>query len=148
MNNCHRVYLRLGTNLGDREENMHRALQLLNLRVGKLERVSRMIETEPWGFQSENKFLNACCRICTALSPIQLLKATQKIERSLGRTEKSKNGIYHDRLIDIDILYYDDLTMNTPQLTIPHPHIREREFVTVPLREIMEDASHPSDKKE
>ena len=107
-----------------------------------------MIETEPWGFQSENKFLNACCRICTALSPIQLLKATQKIERSLGRTEKSKNGIYHDRLIDIDILYYDDLTMNTPQLTIPHPHIREREFVTVPLREIMEDASHPSDKKE
>lgn len=148
MNNCHRVYLSLGTNLGDREENMHRALQLLNLRVGKLERVSRMIETEPWGFQSENKFLNACCRICTALSPIQLLKATQKIERSLGRTEKSKNGIYHDRQIDIDILYYDDLTMNTPQLTIPHPHIREREFVTVPLREIMEDASHPSDKKE
>ena len=148
MNNCHRVYLSLGTNLGDREENMHRALQLLNLRVGKLERVSRMIETEPWGFQSENKFLNACCRICTALSPIQLLKATQNIERSLGRTEKSKNGIYHDRLIDIDILYYDDLTMKTPQLTIPHPHIREREFVTVPLREIMEDASHPSDKKE
>ena len=148
MNNCHRVYLSLGTNLGDREENMHRALQLLNLRVGKLERVSRMIETEPWGFQSENKFLNACCRICTALSPIQLLKATQKIERSLGRTEKSKNGIYHERLIDIDILYYDDLTMNTPQLTIPHPHIGEREFVTVPLREIMEDASHPSDKKE
>ena len=148
MNNCHRVYLSLGTNLGDREENMHRALQLLNLRVGKLERVSRMIETEPWGFQSENKFLNACCRICTALSPIQLLKATQKIERSLGRTEKSKNGIYHDRQIDIDILYYDDLTMNTPQLTIPPPHIGEREFVTVPLREIMEDASHPSDKKE
>ena len=148
MNNCHRVYLSLGTNLGDREENMHRALQLLNLRVGKLERVSRMIETEPWGFQSENKFLNACCRICTALSPIQLLKATQKIERSLGRTEKSKNGIYHDRQIDIDILYYDDLTMNTPQLTIPHPHIREREFVTVPLREIIEDAAHPSDKKE
>ena len=133
----HLVYLSLGTNLGHREENIQSALQQLSLRVGTLERVSSVIETKPWGFQSENKFLNACCRIRTALSPMQLLQATQEIERSIGRTEKSKNGVYHDRLIDIDILYYDHLKLDTPELTIPHPHIKERDFVMVPLKEII-----------
>ena len=135
--NNHLVFLSLGTNLGNREENMRRALRQLSLSVGPLERVSSFIETEPWGFESDNKFLNVCCALRTSLSPLQLLYATQQIERDLGRKEKSKNGVYHDRLIDIDILLYDDLTMASPQLTIPHPHMREREFVMKPLREIL-----------
>ncbi|MCI6102766.1 MAG: 2-amino-4-hydroxy-6-hydroxymethyldihydropteridine diphosphokinase [Prevotella sp.] len=133
----HLVYLSLGTNLGNREENMRRALRQLSLCVGPLERVSSFIETEPWGFQSSHRFLNACCSLRTGLSPMALLEATQRIERELGRKEKSINGVYHDRLIDIDILYYDNLRLTTPRLTIPHPHMHEREFVMKPLRQIL-----------
>ncbi|MGI6223166.1 MAG: 2-amino-4-hydroxy-6-hydroxymethyldihydropteridine diphosphokinase [Prevotella sp.] len=132
----HHVYLGLGTNLGNREENMQRALQQLNLRVGPLKRVSSFIETEPWGFVSSNKFLNACCCCDTTLSPREVLKVTQQIERDLGRTRKSVNGVYHDRTIDIDILLYDNLHVSEPDLHIPHPHIQERDFVLKPLREI------------
>lgn len=132
----HHVYLGLGTNLGQREENMKHALQLINLRVGPLERVSSFVETDPWGFVSANKFLNACCCCLTSLSPRETLRVTQQIERDLGRTHKSANGVYHDRTIDIDILLYDDLHVDEPDLQIPHPHIGEREFVLQPLREI------------
>lgn len=131
------LYLSLGSNLGDREQMLHRAIALINERVGMVQRVSSFIETEPWGFQSEHPFLNAACMVLTTLSPEQCLKETQKIERELGRTKKSKNGIYHDRPIDIDLLLYDDLKLSTPKLTLPHPHMYERDFVMIPLREIM-----------
>lgn len=133
----HTVYLSLGSNLGDREATMRRAIGLLNERAGSVDRQSSFIETEPWGFESTNKFLNMCVRLLTTLSPEQLLMATKQIERELGRTQKSVNGQYHDRPIDIDILMYDDVRIDSNDLTLPHPHMQEREFVMKPLREIL-----------
>ena len=135
----HRVYLSLGANLGDRRANMNMAVELIDENVGKVVRRSSMIETEPWGFESDNKFLNMCVALDTQLSPLQLLHATQDIERQLGRKSKSVNGVYSDRLIDIDILLYDDLHIQTPELTIPRPHMRSRDFVMRPLMEIMDE---------
>lgn len=133
----HTVYLSLGSNLGDREATMRRAIGLLNERAGSVDRQSSFIETEPWEFESTNKFLNMCVRLLTTLSPEQLLMATKQIERELGRTQKSVNGKYHDRPIDIDILMYDDVQIDSNDLTLPHPHMQEREFVMIPLREIL-----------
>lgn len=133
----HTVYLSLGSNLGDRKATMRRAIGLLNERAGSVDRQSSFIETEPWGFESTNKFLNMCVRLLTTLSPEQLLMATKQIERELGRTHKSVNGQYHDRPIDIDILMYDDVHIDSNDLTLPHPHMQEREFVMKPLREIL-----------
>lgn len=133
----HTVYLSLGSNLGDRKATMRRAIGLLNERAGSIDRQSSFIETEPWGFESTNKFLNMCVRLLTTLSPEQLLMATKQIERELGRTQKSVNGQYHDRPMDIDILMYDDVHIDSDDLTLPHPHMQEREFVMKPLREIL-----------
>lgn len=133
----HTVYLSLGSNLGDRKATMRRAIGLLNERAGSVDRQSSFIETEPWGFESTNKFLNMCVRLLTTLSPEQLLMATKQIERELGRTQKSVNGQYHDRPIDIDILMYVDVHLCSDDLTLPHPHMQEREFVMIPLREIL-----------
>lgn len=136
--NSHIAYLSLGSNLGDRHATMQSAILLLGKQAGTVDRVSSAIETEPWGFESANKFLNTCVRITTTLSPEQLLATTKDIELQLGRTTKSVNGQYHDRPIDIDILTYDDLHINTPSLTLPHPHMHERDFVMIPLREILD----------
>lgn len=133
----HTVYLSLGSNLGDREATMRRTIGLLNERAGSVDRQSSFIETEPWGFESTNKFLNMCVRLLTTLSPEQLLLATKQIERELGRTQKSVNGQYHDRPIDIDILMYDNVHIDSDDLTLPHPHMQEREFVMKPLSEIL-----------
>ena len=136
--NSHIAYLSLGSNLGDRHATMQSAILLLGKQAGTVDRVSSAIETEPWGFESANKFLNMCVRIITTLSPEQLLATTKDIELQLGRTTKSVNGQYHDRPIDIDILTYDDLHINTPSLTLPPPHMHERDFVMIPLREILD----------
>lgn len=136
--NSHIAYLSLGSNLGDRHATMQSAILLLGKQAGSVDRVSSAIETEPWGFKSANKFLNMCVRIITPLSPEQLLATTKDIELQLGRTTKSVNGQYHDRPIDIDILTYDDIHINTPSLTLPHPHMHERDFVMIPLREILD----------
>ena len=127
----------MGTNIGNRERNISDAVALLSSMAGTVERLSSLYETEPWGFDSPNRFINACALIDTPLSPTDLLSVTQDIERRMGRTEKSVNGQYHDRLIDIDILLYDDLTVDLPQLHIPHPLMHEREFVMKPLSEIL-----------
>lgn len=131
------VYLGLGTNLGNREENVRRAVQLLGERVGQVGRLSSLYVTEPWGFRSDNLFVNAAVSVRTALSPRQLLEATQRIERDMGRTEKSDGGDYRDRVIDIDILLYGSLRVSEPGLVIPHPLMYERDFVTKPLNEIL-----------
>ena len=136
--NSHIAYLSLGSNLGDRHATMQSAILLLDSQAGSVDCVSSAIETEPWGFKSANKFLNMCVRITTTLSPEQLLTTTKNIELQLGRTTKSVNGQYHDRPIDIDILTYDDLHINPPSLTLPHPHMHERDFVMIPLREILD----------
>ena len=140
------AYLALGTNIGNKRRNMITAAALLAERVGDVLALSGFYETEPWGFQSENRFLNAALQIETALSPLELLKATQEIEIEMGRTQKS-NGAYHDRIIDIDILLYDDLVLQTPELTLPHPLMHERLFVMEPLAEIAPNVIHPVFKK-
>lgn len=135
----HEVYLSLGTNLGDKDNNLRHALQMLDTRVGHVERVSHFISTEPWGFQSAHEFRNACCRCSTTLTPRQVMNVTQQIERDMGRREKSHDGHYKDRLIDIDILLYDHLHIDEPDLKIPHPFMHERDFVMRPLQEILTD---------
>ncbi len=139
----HTVYLSLGTNLGDKEQNLLTAIAEIGRRIGPIKAQSAFLATEPWGFESENTFLNAAIRIETELSPIALLDETQQIERDMGRTQKSSANCqlstvnYQDRIIDIDILLYDDLHIDTPRLTIPHPLMQQRDFVLIPLKEIL-----------
>jgi len=145
----YQVYLGLGSNLGDREEHIRKAISLIDERVGKVLRQSSLIETEPWGFESSNRFMNSVILCETTLTPREVLKAPPKIERELGRKKKSKaegqksiaNGQqpranYKDRPIDIDILLYDDWQVDEPDLKIPHPLMQERDFVMIPLKEI------------
>lgn len=130
------LYLSLGTNLGDRRSNLETALTHIAREVGTVNSSSDVIETEPWGFDSSNSFLNMAVKVETLLQPLEVLHATQDIERQMGRSEKSVNREYKDRLIDIDLLLYDDIVMNTPELTIPHPLMYQREFVMKPLLQI------------
>ncbi len=133
----HLVYFSLGSNLGNKRENLNKAIKLMEEQIGVLLRQSAFLETEPWGFQSDNSFVNAAICMETSLDPFEVLTKTQEIEREMGRTMKSTNGEYHDRIIDIDILLYDDLHINTPQLTIPHSLMEQRDFVMIPLKEIL-----------
>jgi len=135
----HTVYLGLGTNLGDKEANLKRAVEEIRKRVGEVTSLSAFHVSEPWGFTSEHSFLNAVCCVLTDFQPMEVLRLTQDIERSLGRLKKSVGGHYSDRLIDIDILLYDDLHLSSPELTIPHPLMWQRDFVMVPLHEIAPD---------
>lgn len=136
------IYLGLGSNLGNKKMNMKTVVELLAERVGNISALSSIYETEPWGFESENTFLNAVVAMNTSLLPVELLLATQEIEKEIGRIAKS-DGVYHDRLIDIDILMYDKLVMHTPALTLPHPFIQDRLFVLEPLNEIAPEVMHP-----
>ena len=117
----HSVYIGLGSNLGRRSDNIRRALDLLTQDGSRLAAVSSFHETTPVGFTSSHSFLNAAALVLTPLPPEAFLDATQRVERALGRTVKSENGIYHDRTIDIDMLFYDDIVLNTPRLAIPRP---------------------------
>jgi 2-amino-4-hydroxy-6-hydroxymethyldihydropteridine diphosphokinase len=137
------IYLGLGSNLGDKEKNIRKALALIAERVGNVLTLSGFYETPPWGYTSPKTYLNAVAGIETKLEPEVLLHKTQEIEREIGRMEKTVDGYYHDRLIDIDILSYDDLVMKTPELTIPHPLMHQRAFVLQPLSEIAPDVVHP-----
>ena len=138
-----KVYLGLGTNLGDKESNLHAAVRKINERIGEVTALSAFYVTAPWGFSSENSFLNAACCVESVLSPLDILRETQEIEHELGRTKKSEGGHYSDRLIDIDILLYGDWVLHTPELEIPHPLMTERRFVLEPLAEIAPDVVHP-----
>ena len=133
------VYLGLGSNLGNKEQHITTAVKHLEQRVGKVRRLSSLLRTEPWGFTSPHSFVNAAVSIDTILSPHEVLEATQQIERDMGREQKSINGEYHDRIIDIDILLYDDMEINEKDLIIPHPLMHQRDFVMIPLREIIEE---------
>ena len=134
--NSHKVYFGLGSNLGDCRKNLERAIRLIGDRVGRVTRQSSFLETDPWGFESQNKFVNAVILCETMKSPREVLALTQQIERDMGRRKKSVSGTYTDRTIDIDILLYDDLTVDEPDLQIPHPLMHRRDFVMIPLEEI------------
>ena len=147
----HQVYLGLGANLGNREETILAAYKEIERLVGVIVRRSAFYYSEPWGFESSHPFVNTVILVETPLSPKQLLRRTQQIERRLGKTRRHatdrkiiqhstfniQHSSYHDRPIDIDILLYDDLVIDTPELKIPHPLMQERDFVMVPLKEIL-----------
>ena len=141
------AYLGLGTNIGNRKENLTRAIEALSLALGHYTALSSFIETAPWGFDSENSFLNCAVAFETELDPLELLDTTEKVEREMGRTTKSSGGIYHDRIIDIDILLYGSEIVETPRLAIPHPLMHMRDFVLEPLAEIAPHAIHPTTGK-
>ena len=142
-----KVYLSLGTNIGNKEENLTRAIEALSLALGKCLAVSTYHETAPWGFDSKNTFLNCAAAFSTETPAMQLLDITEKIERELGRTTKSTDGNYSDRIIDIDILLCDGQVIESPRLTVPHPLMHKRTFVLAPLAEIAPDAIHPTSGK-
>ena len=137
------AYLGLGSNLGDRKQNLARALELLS-KHAVVEQVSSIYETEPVGYQPQPLFLNAVCRISTELKPKQLLRLANKIEAKLGRMPSFPNA---PRPIDIDILFYGEEVLSSKELTVPHPRLAERAFVLVPLAEIAPDLVHPGSGK-
>jgi len=165
----HEVYLSLGSNLGDREQQLKQAIRFIDERIGEVVRQSSFIETEPWGFQSEHQFLNAAICCLTDKTPREVLQLTQQIERDLGKTKAhatqrppqssalspqpssithhpsslSPQPSYYDRPIDIDILLYDDWKVSEPDLKIPHPLMHQRDFVMIPLKEIMTEQTNP-----
>ncbi|NDW08682.1 2-amino-4-hydroxy-6-hydroxymethyldihydropteridine diphosphokinase [Dysgonomonas sp. 520] len=144
---CHDVYLGLGTNLGDKKNNISRAISNIENKIGEVVSVSGLYETDPQGFNSDNMFINAACHVRTAMSAEEVLFATQEIEKKMGRTLKSVNRVYSDRIIDIDILMYDDLVYESDILVLPHPHLHERDFVITPLSDIASSVLHPVLKK-
>ncbi|NTV29978.1 MAG: 2-amino-4-hydroxy-6-hydroxymethyldihydropteridine diphosphokinase [Candidatus Omnitrophica bacterium] len=127
------AYLGLGSNLGNREQNIRDALQRLSGSGVEILKLSSIIETDPVGGPPQGLFLNAVVKVKTALFPLELLRICQSVEVGLGRVRTVING---PRTVDIDILKYDDLELSTPELTIPHPRMWERDFVTRPLREV------------
>ena len=137
------VYFSLGTNLGDKEQNLRLAVQHIEERIGKIVSLSAFYATAPWGFTSDNAFLNAAVCAETSLPPLEVLSITQSVEQEMGRTHKSVNGEYKDRVIDIDLLIYGDLILDPPILKLPHPLMQERRFVMEPLAEIAPDVIHP-----
>ena len=159
----------LGSNLGDREQQLKQAIRFIDERIGEVVRQSSFIETEPWGFQSDHRFLNAAICCLTDKTPREVLQLTQQIERDLGKTKAhatrraphpssiihhpssliphpsalSPQPSYYDRPIDIDILLYDDWKVSEPDLKIPHPLMHQRDFVMIPLKEIMTEQTNP-----
>lgn len=135
-----KVYLALGSNLGDRRKNLSDALVQLGARV-TIHQTSPIYETEPWGIPNQPRFLNMAAMGETELGPQELLEFIKQIERQMGRTEGVRYG---PRVIDVDILFYDNLVSHSEELEIPHPRLAERRFVLVPLADIAPDLIHPS----
>ena len=133
------AYLGLGSNMGNRQDNLDRALEFLSQRL-RVEQVSSIYDTEPIGNLNQPRFLNLVCQVYTRLASMELLALVKGIEGKLGRTFGKSNA---PRPIDIDILFYDDRVIETPELVIPHPRLTERAFVLVPLAEIAPDLVHP-----
>ena len=136
-----KIFLGIGTNLGNRKANLRKAKEMIGEHIGRIWNSSSVYETAPWGFEAENDFLNMVVEVETNLSPAEIMKKISGIESMLGR-ERNQNR-YSSRIIDIDILLYDDLVLNEDGLKIPHPLIHERKFVLAPLCELAPDLIHP-----
>ncbi|SFL01043.1 2-amino-4-hydroxy-6-hydroxymethyldihydropteridine diphosphokinase [Proteiniphilum acetatigenes] len=141
--NEYTVYLALGSNLGDKQKNIEEALDKIEERIGSITSLSAFYLTSPVGFQSESIFVNCVCEVITHLNIYELFAITQGIEKEIGRSHKSKNGQYADRIIDIDLILAGNLVIDTPELTVPHPRFHTRSFVLDPLYEIAPDLIHP-----
>ncbi len=138
-----KLYLALGSNQGDRKALLDAARAACDASLGRVTGCSDYIETAPWGFSSPHPFLNAVLELETELSPLAVLERTQEIERQLGRQTKSSAAGYQDRPIDLDLLLYDDLVLETPRLTLPHPLMHLRDFVLEPLQQLAPTLRHP-----
>ncbi len=136
-----RTYLGIGTNLGDRKNNLNEALALIEEHIGSIVKSSTIYETEPWGFQSRDYFLNMVMKVETKLRPSGLLGRILMVEANMGRLRDEKG--YSSRIIDIDILFYGSRKFEKNTLIIPHPRLHERRFVLVPICEIAPDLVHP-----
>lgn len=139
----YRIFLALGSNLGDKQKNIEDAYDKIEERIGDIVSRSAFFISQPQGFQSDNLFVNTVCEVSSLLNHIDAFSTTQDIEKEIGRTHKSLNLNYADRLIDIDLILADGLVLNTPNLTIPHPRFHLRDFVLAPLCEIAPDVIHP-----
>lgn len=140
-------FILLGSNLGEREMLMKTAMDMIGKRCGELVSCSEIYESEPWGFDSDNNFLNQIISIRTELNPHDLLKELLSIEADLGRQRKSDIHTYESRPMDLDILYYDDLIIDDDDLILPHPRLHRRRFTLLPLCDIAPDFIHPLFKK-
>lgn len=138
------LYLSLGSNLGDRAANLRKAVIRIGEEIGTVMDMSDVFETEPWGFVSRHAFMNQAVSVETTLPPEEILQRTQRIEREMGRSGKSTEGVYHDRIIDIDILLYDDMIIDMEDLKVPHPLMADRRFVLEPLAQIAPEIIHPA----
>jgi 2-amino-4-hydroxy-6-hydroxymethyldihydropteridine diphosphokinase len=132
----HTAYLALGSNLGDKDKNLQTAIAQITKTIGTPMSLSSIHTSEPWGYRSNNVFRNQVIKVETPLTPHELLHAIQTIEKQMGRTPK-KTPEYEDRIIDVDIILYDQLHIRSEELTIPHPLYQQRPFVTIPLNEIL-----------
>lgn len=139
----YRVFLGLGSNLGDKQKNINRAYRQIKKRIGKIVSQSAFHVSEPEGFESRNQFVNTVCEVATTLTAREVLQETQEIEKQLGRTNKSHDREYSDRIIDIDILLFENQIIEEPNLNIPHPRFHLRDFVLIPFAEISPDTIHP-----
>ncbi len=137
------VILALGSNLGDKQQNIEIALDKIEERVGRITSLSAFYVTKPVGFHSEHNFVNCVCEVALNIDIFTLFAISQSIEIEMGRSKKSINGCYADRIIDIDLIMAGDLIVDTPELTIPHPAFHTRDFVLTPLCEIAPDMVHP-----
>lgn len=136
----HIVYLGIGSNIGNREENCNKAINLIKKFGISIKKQSQMYETEPWGLKDQSKFINMALEIETNKTPDELFNTLKQIEKTMGRADEIKWG---PRIIDLDILLYDDLIKKTAVLEMPHPLMHERDFVLKPLSEIAPDKRHP-----
>ncbi len=137
------LFLSIGTNLGNRQLNIDTALNLVGERIGTVLKKSSIIETEPWGFSSENLFYNIAVKVETELQISQILFETKRIEKEMGRTSKSVSEDFCDRIIDLDLIFFDNLVLTTQDLCLPHPKMTERLFVLQPMAEIAPNMTHP-----
>ena len=143
-NKYHTAYVALGSNLGAKGQNLRRALLLLLQQGIEVERVSSFITTAPYGVTDQPQFLNGVCRVRTVLSPLELLRTLLAVERQMGRVRLRHWG---ERNIDLDLLLYEDVLLDTPELRLPHPDMQNRDFVLLPLAEIAPDLQHPTLRK-
>ena len=134
------AYVALGSNLGDREENLRNALKHLEANDVRVVKVSTFIETEPYGVTDQPGFINAVCQVETELEPLELLRLLLKIEQEMGRVRLRRWG---ERNIDLDLLLYEDACVVSDELTLPHPDMQNRDFVLLPLAEIAGEVVHP-----
>lgn len=137
------LILSLGSNLGDREQQIHSTLKKIEERIGKIISISALYHTAPVGFESPHQFVNCVCEVSSKLDIYTIFAITQMIEKEMGRAQKSVDGRYSDRVMDIDLIMAGDLVIDTQELTLPHPRFHQRDFVLRPLCEIAPDQVHP-----